>query len=155
EDREDGSESTVEDKDEIPRFPAELPLDIPGADVLWEVRQKPVNSDKYYNFSAFALALNELQPGMRERLCCTDSRLRPDMRKLEEGKLDEAAAEKHRLEEKQRESRKARKKLKNKVEWKPRWFSQGKNPATGSEDWNYTGDFWNLEKKLAVEAEIF
>lgn len=47
------------------------------------------------------------------------SRLRPDIRKLELGDLDGAASEKTRLEEKQRESKKARKHKKGQ-EWIPR-----------------------------------
>lgn len=45
-------------------------------------------------------------------------RLRPDIRLLESGDIDAAASEKSRLEEKQRDARKARKKLKQ--EWKAR-----------------------------------
>lgn len=58
------------------------------------------------------MSLNELEPNMKETLCPTDSRLRPDIRKLENGDQDGAASEKARLEEKQRESRKARKQKK-------------------------------------------
>ena len=50
-----------------------------------------------------------MDPGMRQTLCPTDSRLRPDIRKLEMGDHDGAAAEKVRLEEKQRDSRKSKK----------------------------------------------
>lgn len=42
-------------------------------------------SFQYYNFTFFAIALNELHPSMLETLPPTDSRLRPDIRKLEEG----------------------------------------------------------------------
>ena len=41
-------------------------------------------------------------------------------RKLEEGKIDEAETEKHRVEKLQREARKARET--KGVEYKPRWF---------------------------------
>lgn len=56
---------------------------------------------------------------MEKYLCPTDSRLRPDIRKLEAGDQDGAAAEKTRLEEKQRDSRKLRKHKKC-PEWAPR-----------------------------------
>ncbi len=49
--------------------------------------------------------------------CPTDSRKRPDQRLLEEGLVDEASSEKHRLEEKQRAARKKREAKKEK--WKP------------------------------------
>lgn len=52
------------------------------------------------------------------RLRVVPHRLRPDIRLLENGDIDGAANEKNRLEEKQREARKARKK--GKEDWKPR-----------------------------------
>lgn len=45
-------------------------------------------------------------------------RIRPDIRLLENGDIDGAANEKNRLEEKQRDARKSRKK--SKAEWKAR-----------------------------------
>lgn len=64
------------------------------------------------------MSLNEIPPDVKDpkNLCPTDSRLRPDVRKLELGDIDGAAAEKTRLEEKQRDSRKALKSKKQ--EWK-------------------------------------
>ena len=59
------------------------------------------------------MSLNEMEPDMKENLCPTDSRLRPDVRKLENGDQDGAGVEKSRLEEKQREYRKSRKQKKN------------------------------------------
>jgi len=61
-------------------------------------------SERYYNFTELACQLNEPEEGVAP----TDSRLRPDQRYMEEGKWDEANAEKIRLEEKQRNVRKAR-----------------------------------------------
>ena len=55
--------------------------------------------------------------------CPTDSRKRPDQRLLEEGKVDDAASEKYRLEEKQRAARRLRQSKKE--EWKPRWGCGG------------------------------
>lgn len=77
---------------------------------------------QYYQFTYFAMTLNEM-PDLKPpaRLCPTDSRYRPDVRKLESGDLDGAASEKTRLEEKQRDSRKAMKSRKE--EWKPRFES--------------------------------
>ena len=67
------------------------------------------------------MGLNEMEPGMSETLCPTDSRLRPDIRKLENGDQDGAAAEKSRLEEKQRDSNKMRKHKKSASEYSPRY----------------------------------
>lgn len=57
-----------------------------------------------YYFSTLALTLNELE----EEVAPTDSRRRPDQRLMEDGHWDEANAEKQRLEEKQRSSRRER-----------------------------------------------
>lgn len=58
-----------------------------------------------------------MKPG--NKICPTDSRLRPDIRKLESGDIDGAALEKTRLEEKQRDARKS-KKAKKGEEFTPR-----------------------------------
>lgn len=57
-----------------------------------------------YYFSELALTLNAPESGMAP----TDSRRRPDQRLMENGRWDEANAEKQRLEEKQRLARKRR-----------------------------------------------
>lgn len=78
---------------------------------MWEAEPRPPNTAEYYQFTLFAMSLNEMEPGMTtpKTLCPTDSRLRPDIRKLESGDIDGAAAEKTRLEEKQRDAKKTRK----------------------------------------------
>lgn len=62
------------------------------------------NAENMYYFSALALTLNEPEEGVG----LTDSRLRPDQKLMEEGRWDEANAEKQRLEEKQRAVRRRR-----------------------------------------------
>lgn len=57
-----------------------------------------------YYFSSLALTLNEFEEGVAP----TDSRRRPDQRLMEDGRWDEANAEKQRLEEKQRTTRRER-----------------------------------------------
>lgn len=57
-----------------------------------------------YFFSSLALTLNEPEDGVAP----TDSRRRPDQRLMEDGRWDEANAEKQRLEEKQRTTRRER-----------------------------------------------
>jgi len=89
------------------------------------------------------MMMNELEEGQKDILPPTDARLRPDVRKLEEGDIDGAANEKNRLEEKQRWARKERKNQKS--QWNPSWFEQGTNPHTGKEDWLYTGKYWSRD----------
>ncbi|KAG7255862.1 hypothetical protein CRUP_016697 [Coryphaenoides rupestris] len=62
-------------------------------------------------------------------------------RAMENGLMDEASREKERLEQKQREARKER--AKSLDVWATRWFQQGTNPFTGTQDWLYTGEYFN------------
>lgn len=70
------------------------------------------------------MSLNEIPPELKasNTLCPTDSRLRPDIRKLESGDIDGAALEKTRLEEKQRDVRRA-KKSKKEADFTARYIS--------------------------------
>lgn len=43
-----------------------------------------------YNFTSFAMTLNELEPGMERLLAPTDCRLRPDIRAMENGDIGTA-----------------------------------------------------------------
>lgn len=97
---------------DIPKSDSTYSIDIPNSVALWEAESRPANTAEYYQFTNFAMSLNQLEDHMKQprALCPTDSRLRPDIRKLEQGDLDGAAAEKTRLEEKQRETRKKSKK---------------------------------------------
>lgn len=56
---------------------------------------------------------------------------------------DNASSEKHRLEEKQRASRKNR--SKTQAGWTPAWFKEGRNPHCGEMDWLFTEDYWNRD----------
>ncbi|XP_059473357.1 oxysterol-binding protein-related protein 2 isoform X3 [Neocloeon triangulifer] len=136
---------------EIPKSDSTYSIDIPNSSVLWEARPRPPNTSDYFQFTLYAMSLNEMEPAMRERLCPTDCRLRPDIRLLEEGDIDGAATEKTRLEEKQRDARKLHKAAKGE-EPAARWFCQGTNPYTRQEDWLYSGGYWdrNFEGVLDI-----
>ncbi|KDR22529.1 Oxysterol-binding protein-related protein 1 [Zootermopsis nevadensis] len=127
---------------ELPKCDSTYSIDIPNSVTLWEADPRPDRSSEYYQFTLFAMSLNEMEEGMKSKLCPTDCRFRPDIRKLEEGDIDGAAAEKTRLEEKQRDARKARKGKKG-LDWAPRWFTPGTNPHTKQEDWLYSGGYWD------------
>ncbi|GKV51539.1 hypothetical protein SLEP1_g58183 [Rubroshorea leprosula] len=71
------------------------------AHLLWR-RSKPPQFPTRYNLTRFAITLNELIPGLKEKLPPTDSRLRPDQRYLENGEYEMANSEKLRLEQRQR-----------------------------------------------------
>uniref|UniRef100_A0A8C9SR25 Oxysterol-binding protein n=1 Tax=Scleropages formosus TaxID=113540 RepID=A0A8C9SR25_SCLFO len=114
---------------------------IPGSTLLWRVSSRPAHSAQMYNFTSFAITLNELEPGMEAILAPTDCRFRPDIRAMENGNMEVASREKERLEEKQRAARKER--AKEEQEWSTRWFQLGTNPYTGSQDWIYTGGYFD------------
>ncbi|XP_060631160.2 oxysterol-binding protein-related protein 1 isoform X1 [Anolis sagrei] len=138
-----------EEPDEIPLPNSESVCVIPGSILLWKIVPRPSNSTEMYNFTTFAMALNELDPEMESVIPKTDCRLRPDIRAMENGDIDVASEEKKRLEEKQRAARKNR--SKSEEDWTtsqpvaqaPRWFHQGPNPYTGAQDWIYTGNYWD------------
>uniref|UniRef100_A0A2C9KC96 Oxysterol-binding protein n=1 Tax=Biomphalaria glabrata TaxID=6526 RepID=A0A2C9KC96_BIOGL len=122
---------------------------LPGQKTLWLVNPRSPESAEYYHFSLFSMTLNELLPGMLEALPPTDSRLRPDIRSMEEGKIDQSAEEKNRVEEKQREARKERKKKSK--EWQPRWFTLRK--VGGHEEWIFNRNYW--QRNWQDCADIF
>ncbi|XP_045780012.1 oxysterol-binding protein-related protein 1 isoform X8 [Maniola jurtina] len=143
----------AENSEDVPKPDESYNIDIPGSVTLWEARPRPSNSAQYYQFTEFAMSLNEMERDMKGQLCPTDSRLRPDIRLLEQGDIDGAAAEKTRLEEKQRA---ARKMFKKSVDgFQPRWFSQGTNPYTKQEDWLYNGGYWDRNYQHLKDVDIF
>jgi len=44
-----------------------------------------VSCVQYYSFTTFALLLNEIDDQLKAKIAPTDSRYRPDMRRMEEG----------------------------------------------------------------------
>lgn len=108
-----------------------------GASLLWE-KNKPAPNPTRYNLSSFAITLNELTPGLQEKLPPTDSRLRPDQRHLENGEYEKANAEKLRLERRQRMSTKLQDNG-----WKPQWFEQDNEDGT----YRYKGGYWETREK--------
>ncbi|KAM9856182.1 oxysterol-binding protein-related protein 2-like isoform 1-T2 [Aulostomus maculatus] len=129
-----------DDADDMPEVQETVSV-VPGSTLLWRIDSRPAHSAQMYNFTNFAMSLNELEPGMEAILAPTDCRFRPDIRAMEDGNMDQASKEKERLEEKQRAARKER--AKNDEEWSTRWFQQGTNPCSGSQDWIYSGGYFN------------
>lgn len=143
-------QASVADSEETPQPGGDSLEVIPGSQLLWRIAPRPVNSTQMYNFTTFAMRLNELDKEIEDVIPKTDSRLRPDIRAMENGDIDLASEEKKRLEEKQRAARKSR--SKSDEEWKtrnvasgPRWFHQGPNPHNGSQDWLFSNGYWDRE----------
>uniref|UniRef100_A0A8C6GLT2 Oxysterol-binding protein n=1 Tax=Mus spicilegus TaxID=10103 RepID=A0A8C6GLT2_MUSSI len=133
--------SSSEESDEMPVPDSESVFIIPGSVLLWRIAPRPPNSAQMYNFTSFAMVLNEVDKEMESVIPKTDCRLRPDIRAMENGEIDLASEEKKRLEEKQRAARKNR--SKSEEDWKTRWFHQGPNPYSGAQDWIYSGSYWD------------
>ncbi|XP_021277265.1 oxysterol-binding protein-related protein 2A-like isoform X1 [Herrania umbratica] len=108
-----------------------------NSSLLWKRNKPPPNLTRY-NLTSFAITLNELTPGLQEKLPPTDSRLRPDQRHLENGEYERANAEKQRLERRQRMSRKLQENG-----WNPRWFE--KEGENGS--FRYVGGYWEAREQ--------
>ncbi|MBA0721186.1 hypothetical protein Golax_008754, partial [Gossypium laxum] len=105
--------------------------------LLWK-RSKPPKYSTRYNLTRFAITLNELTPGLKEKLPPTDSRLRPDQRYLENGEYEMANSEKLRLEQRQRQARNMQERG-----WKPRWFAKDKN----SDSYRFIGGYWEAREQ--------
>uniref|UniRef100_H3AHM8 Oxysterol-binding protein n=1 Tax=Latimeria chalumnae TaxID=7897 RepID=H3AHM8_LATCH len=132
--------SENDEADDMPEIQETVHV-IPGSKLLWRICSRPSHSSKMYNFTKFAVMLNELDKELETILAPSDCRLRPDIRAMENGNMELASKEKERLEEKQRASRKER--AKSEEEWRTRWFQQGTNLYTGNSDWIYTGEYFN------------
>lgn len=127
--------------------------------VLWQADRDDKAHEKYFNFTQFTLKLNELHPEIQDKfvinlgenkvsmgpLPLTDSRHRPDMRLYERGEVDEASQEKHRLEEKQRETQ--RKTESGELEaWQPLWFNKCNHHTVSKEEtWSFNNTYWNRD----------
>ncbi|XKL68684.1 hypothetical protein PGB90_006453 [Kerria lacca] len=154
-----GERNDIDDLDSDPdelKSESSFLLDIPNSIILWRVKprqEKSFNGENgTYAFSNFTKSLNKIEPNTIGKICPTDSRFRPDIRKLENNDLNGAAAEKSRLEEKQREVRSLRKRKKI-PEWNPRWFYLKSNPYTNQEDWIFNYKYW--DRNFQNDVDIF
>ncbi|PAA90696.1 hypothetical protein BOX15_Mlig014868g1, partial [Macrostomum lignano] len=104
---------------------------------VWRSGALPPHSASYYGFTRFAIELNELQDCLVSVLPVTDTRFRPDQRLLEVGDLDNAEAQKLRLENKQRSRQ---------TPVQPRWFRQ----LSSDKSWEFRREYWSArESKFA------
>ncbi|XP_072229711.1 oxysterol-binding protein-related protein 7 [Leuresthes tenuis] len=117
---------------------------LPTPKCIWKPNPQPKDSHLFYGFSSFAMELNELTPELKPLLPTTDSRLRPDQRMLEEGKVSEADNKKDEIEEIQRERRKEL--SKKGEEYAPRFFKKAKD-SCGRDVWLANGTYWELREE--------
>ncbi|KAH9900310.1 Oxysterol-binding protein-domain-containing protein [Xylariomycetidae sp. FL2044] len=104
---------------------------------IWKAGQLVPNAPNTYGMTAFAASLNEITTVEKGRLAPTDSRLRPDQKLVEDGKLDEAEEWKVKLEEAQRARRRD---LEQKGEdYRPKWFVRVPEATEGEELYRLKG----------------
>ncbi|XP_029430948.1 oxysterol-binding protein 1 isoform X2 [Rhinatrema bivittatum] len=117
--------------------------------MLWKRNPLPKNAENMYYFSELALTLNAPEDGIAP----TDSRLRPDQRLMENGRWDEANAEKQRLEEKQRSVRRRREAEAAKAAgtvsdpYRALWFEKKIDPVTKEMTHTYKGGYWENKER--------
>uniref|UniRef100_A0A8C6CUK7 Oxysterol-binding protein n=1 Tax=Moschus moschiferus TaxID=68415 RepID=A0A8C6CUK7_MOSMO len=125
--------SASEESDEMPVPEFQSVFVIPESVLLWRIAPWPPNLAQMYNFTSFAMILNDVDKEMEKEMSMlpkTDCRL----------EMDQASEEKKRLKEKQRVARKNRSESED---WQTRWFHQGPNPYSGAQDWIYSGSYWD------------
>ncbi|XP_062244121.1 oxysterol-binding protein 1 isoform X2 [Platichthys flesus] len=137
---------------------------------IWKKNPLPEGAETRYFFSTLALTLNEFEEGVAP----TDSRRRPDQRLMEDGRWDEANAEKQRLEEKQRTVRREREREAVKAVCSPEeadaqetgteasevsdesahqdnhqalWFEKIDDPVSGETLHIYKGGYWEAKEQ--------
>ena len=113
-------------------------------EILWEII--PWENQENYYYQPITFDLNDLTDEMKIKLPHTDSRFRPDQRLMEFQKIDEAALEKERLENKQRKARKIDKK--NGVINKPYFFDETYDDITGELIYIYKDNYFEKRKNM-------
>jgi len=124
-----------------------------GAFTLFEPRPEVEDSERQYNFSQFTMHVNEVTDRLLEKLPPTDSKLREDVRLLEEGNMALATKAKRIIKNRDLQTRRS---LKHPSDWKNGWFRYcgPKNGLPirdillkGESDWNYTGKYWEARER--------
>uniref|UniRef100_A0A8C4E7S2 Oxysterol-binding protein n=1 Tax=Dicentrarchus labrax TaxID=13489 RepID=A0A8C4E7S2_DICLA len=120
---------------------------------LWRKNPLPEGAETMYYFTTLALTLNEPEEGMAP----TDSRRRPDQRLMEDGRWDEANAEKQRLEEKQRSVRREREREAASQRaphenYQALWFERCEDRITGEQVHIYKGGYWEAKDRGSWEG---
>lgn len=100
--------------------------------LLWRNNVQPPNMP--FNFTKYAVSLNNLNNRLRIWLPPTDCRLRPDQHAFEKGMWDKANDLKTQLEEFQRTTRKKRE-AGEIAPHRPRWFKAVKDDDSGERVW--------------------
>ncbi|KAJ1723212.1 hypothetical protein LPJ53_002424 [Coemansia erecta] len=130
------------------RYAAHNSLQVPRKPfVLWKANPRQTQGNTYH-LTTYAMSLNHRPDGLEPFLCPTDSRFRPDQRAMETGEYGAADAEKSRLENKQRATRRRREQGEL-PQWKPRWFVKDTDADSGESYWRFTDEYWAERENAA------
>ncbi|XP_077482556.1 oxysterol-binding protein-related protein 7 isoform X1 [Stigmatopora argus] len=116
---------------------------LPTPKCIWKPNPQPKDHLIFYGFSTFAMELNQLTEDLKPLVPPTDSRLRPDQRMLEEGRVEETDKKKDEIEELQRERRKEL--AKKREEHVPAFFKKAKD-GCGRDVWLTNETYWKLRE---------
>lgn len=119
--------------------------------LLWTRKELLPSAKQMYYFTEFTCSLNQSE----DKVAPTDSRLRPDIRKMEEQDFDEANRVKLLLEEQQRVRRREREaqaqaasEAGRPVEvYKPVWFEYTEDEHSDGGIYVYKGGYWEAKEK--------
>lgn len=116
--------------------------------VIWRCKAPGIpDYTDYYGLSSFAMELNEITSLEKDKIPITDTRYRPDQRLFENGQVVEAEAEKLRLEQDQRDRRKAND--------TPLWFEMKPDPYSPTgESWQYKGGYWEARNSQQWPSDV-
>lgn len=137
-----------------------LPSFLQGDIVLWKRNTLPTMSLDQFNFTQFAMTLNEMVDAIPK----SDSRLRSDQRAMESGNWDAANKNKEIIESIQRRQRTAHIESYNtsglvsgstslqvakdigEAWWMPRWFVRIRDEDSGEFHWVSSGEYWKCRQ---------
>ena len=120
----------------------------PQGDEIWHVGELVDNAAQTYGMTRFAASLNEITEIEKGQIPPTDTRLRPDQRMAEHGKLDDAEGWKVRLEEAQRVRRRVMEEEGGLHQ--PKWFVRADKAPDGEEVWKLKAGrdgYWDERSK--------
>jgi hypothetical protein len=115
---------------------------------IWRVGDLVDGAPKCYGLTTFAASLNEVTDVEQGKLPPTDTRLRPDQRAAEDGKLDEAEELKAKLEDNQRARRTVMEQ--SGKQHVPRWFVKADASGEGEEVWKLKSGkdgYWDVRSR--------
>eukprot|EP00834_Sanchytrium_tribonematis_P004509 NODE_226_length_12301_cov_1.446648.p2 type:complete len:777 gc:universal NODE_226_length_12301_cov_1.446648:4155-6485(+) len=121
--------------------PSEIEDSAERTTVLWHCTSMKDRSPANFNFSEFAISLNEISDELKVHLPPTDTRFRPDIRAMEEGDYTEADSQLKSIE-KQNLDKTAT----------PLWFTKEIHPVTNLEYYKFNPEYWTHRQNKSFNS---